>query len=213
MLQSDWLQEPSRAAKRLIFARHGEYECNLLGTCNCNPRTPYPLTAKGRLQAELLGERLRGAEIEAIVSSEFLRARQTAQLVNAALGLPILVNSLANENRVGTRFEGRHNDEFLASIRHDPAHAAQPDGESFTAMLARIGKLLEDLSRSSPSTILVVTHGWVLQGVRTLLGEIDAADGAMCVDMPGNCRTESVTYHAGRLAREGAIALPDIIPR
>lgn len=213
MLDTDWLQEPSRAVKRLIFARHGEYECNLAGTCNCNPRTPYPLTAKGRLQAELLGERLRGAGIEAIVSSEFLRARQTAQLVNAALGVPILVNSLANENRVGAAFEGRLNKEFLASIRHDPPHAAQPDGESFASMLVRIRRLLEDLSRSSPVTILVVTHGWVLQGVRTLLGEIDAADGAMCVDMPGNCRAESVAYAAGRIRREGAVVLPELIPR
>jgi broad specificity phosphatase PhoE len=209
----DWLHEPSRAAKRLIFARHGEYAGNLAGTCNCNPRTPYPLTAKGRLQAELLGERLRGAGIEAIVCSEFLRARQTAQLINSGLGLPILVNSLANENRVGAAFEGRLNSDFLASISHDPAHAAQPDGESFTAMLARIGRLLEDLSRSSPDVILVVTHGWVLQGVRTLAGEIDAADGAMCVDMPGNCRAESVVYAEGRLCREGAVELPEHIPR
>lgn len=209
----DWLQEPSRAAKRLIFARHGEYAGNLAGTCNCNPRTPNPLTAKGRLQAELLGERLRGAGIDAIVCSEFQRARQTAQLVNGALGLPILVNSLANENRVGAAFEGRRNDEFLASIRHDPAHAAQADGESFTTMLARIARLLEDLSRSSPNTILVVTHGWVLQGVRTLVGEIDAADGAMCVGMPGNCRAESVVYAEGRLSRDGAVVLPEHIPR
>jgi broad specificity phosphatase PhoE len=208
MTDTDWLQEPSRAVKHLIFARHGEYECNLAGVCNCNPRTPYPLTEKGRRQAELLGERLRGAGIEAIVCSEFLRARQTAALANAALGLPILVNSLANENRVGAAFEGRHNDDFLASIAHDPAHAAQPDGESFSQMLARIRKLLEDLSRSSPQTILIITHGWVLQGVRALLGDIAAAEGAMCVDMPGNCCTESVVYAQGRLTREGAIALP-----
>jgi hypothetical protein len=53
----------------------------------------------------------------------------------------------------------------------------------------------------------------VLQGVRTLVGEIDAADGAMCVDMPGNCRAESVVYAEGRLRRDGAVALPEHIPR
>jgi broad specificity phosphatase PhoE len=201
MFDIDWLQEPSRAAKRIILARHGEYEYNPRGLCNCDPRKPLPLTEKGRRQAQALGDALRGQGIELIVSSEFLRARQTALLANAALGAPIVVNSLANENRVGAIYEGRPNADFLASISHDPAHAAQPDGESFADMVKRLEKLLADLSRSSPSTMLILTHGWVLQGARVLLGESSAADGAMCVDMPGNCETVHGIYADGRFMK------------
>ncbi len=67
MYELDWLDEPSRATKRIIFARHGEYACNLSDTCNCDPRLPFTLTEKGEQQALALGERLHG-RIEIIIS-------------------------------------------------------------------------------------------------------------------------------------------------
>lgn len=51
MQYDSWLQEPSTATKRIIFARHGEYDCNVRGVCNSNPRIGYNLTEKGRVQA------------------------------------------------------------------------------------------------------------------------------------------------------------------
>jgi hypothetical protein len=47
--------------------------------------------------------------------------------------------------------------------------------------------LIEDLRLSSPEIILVVAHGWTLQAVRVILGEITPADAARCVGMPSNC--------------------------
>lgn len=189
MLDIDWLAEPSRARKRIIFARHAQYSCNLRNVCNSDPAIPYDLTELGQQQALDLGQRLRGEDIGLIVSSAFVRARQTAWLVNRALNVPIVVNQLANENRVGSALEGQHVERFLDFIRADPASTAAPDGESFLGMKARIVRLLSELQRSSPSTILVVTHGWPLQAVRVLSGSIDDDAGALCIDMPGNCAT------------------------
>jgi broad specificity phosphatase PhoE len=198
MANDEWLDEPSGAAKRIIFARHGEYECNLRGVVNCDSRLPYRLTEKGEQQALALGERLCGHGIELILSSEFLRARQTAWLASKALNLPVVVNSLANENRVGSALEGKPVKVFLESIRERPAEMAAEDGESFLNLKRRIHRLLNDVARSSPETVLVVSHGWPLQAVRVLKGEIRDDAAAMCVDMPGNCQTVSGTLIGGR---------------
>src|SRR5476651_1466838 len=101
MTHEHWLQEPSRAEKRIIFARHGEYPSNVRSVCNSDPRIGYFLTEKGVAQAEALAERLSGEKIELIVTSEFQRARHTAWIVNQKLRVPQVVNRLANENRVG----------------------------------------------------------------------------------------------------------------
>lgn len=150
MSETNWLSEPSTASKRIIFARHGEYPCNVRGVCNSNPRTGFYLTEKGEAQARALGERLKDEKIELIVTSEFLRARQTAWLANEVLKVPQVVNRLANENRVGAEFEGKSGDEFQRFIAHAPATTSTPDGEPFTGMLSRIQSLIADLKLSSP---------------------------------------------------------------
>jgi broad specificity phosphatase PhoE len=187
MQYDNWLQEPSTASKRIIFARHGQYECNVRGVCNSNPRIGYNLTETGRAQAEALAQRLRDEGIEVIITSEFLRARETAWIVNQVLKVPQVVNRLANENRVGFDFEGKPAVEFLRSIAHAPATACAPDGEPFTGLLARIKTLIGDLCLSSPKTTLVVAHGWTLQAVRVIKGEISADEAAQNIGMPGNC--------------------------
>ena len=187
MTHEHWLQEPSRAEKRIIFARHGEYPSNVRSVCNSDPRIGYFLTEKGVAQAEALAERLSGEKIELIVTSEFQRARHTAWIVNQKLRVPQVVNRLANENRVGPLFEGKPSVDFQRFIQDAPAITAAPEGESFMGLLGRVETLIADLKLSSPQTVLVVAHGWTLQAVRVIQGEISAEDAARCVGMPGNC--------------------------
>lgn len=201
MTNSDWLNEPSPATKKLIFVRHGEYECNVLGINNCNPRVPYFLNSKGQEQAKALALTLQSKNIQVIVSSEFLRTRQTAWFVQQTLQVPIIVNSLANENNVGSALDGKSSKLFMEAIAQDPVNWAAVDGESFSSMKKRVVKLVSDLSRSSPDTILIVTHGWILQAVRSLIGEVSDADGAMCIDMPGNCAVIETIWNNGSLTK------------
>ncbi|KAI9175776.1 hypothetical protein H9P43_006140 [Blastocladiella emersonii ATCC 22665] len=73
---------PPHAAVRLILCRHGETALNadhILQGSGVNP----PLNDRGRAQARLLGARLAKERIDWIVSSELLRARQTADEVAA----------------------------------------------------------------------------------------------------------------------------------
>jgi broad specificity phosphatase PhoE len=195
----DWLTEPSRDLKRILFVRHGEYICNVLKVGNGNPRIPHSLTDLGREQARQVGLRLANEGIEALVTSEYLRARETANHINETLRLPQMVNRLANECRLGPAMEGQPTMLAKRAMACDPANSLCCEGsESFVQMQARIEALISDMVLSSPKTILVVTHGWTLQIVRVLKGEITQREGALNIGMPGNCEVvEGFFNHAG----------------
>src|SRR5512135_3574571 len=93
---------------KIIFVRHGESEANLLREFS-NGLDKHPLTEKGRQQAAALAERLKGQPISGSYTSPVLRARQTAAILSAALGLPAETADALREYSVGI-FEGRTDD-------------------------------------------------------------------------------------------------------
>ncbi|MEV0001251.1 histidine phosphatase family protein [Micromonospora sp. NPDC050980] len=79
---------------RLLFlARHGEQE-------ETGAEAPeVGLSARGRRQAMLLGERLRGARVDAVHHGPLARAAETAALVAAALpGVPVRADERAGDH-------------------------------------------------------------------------------------------------------------------
>ncbi|HEY7196352.1 MAG TPA: phosphohistidine phosphatase SixA [Gaiellaceae bacterium] len=72
---------------QLLLVRHAE-------AASGTPDDLRPLTANGREQARLLGERLRGEGVrpDAILSSPLLRARETAALLGGELGVDATVD-------------------------------------------------------------------------------------------------------------------------
>jgi hypothetical protein len=61
---------PSAPVDRLFVARHAESECNVKGLINADPSSERsPLTARGRLQARSLADRLATSKIEVCVTS------------------------------------------------------------------------------------------------------------------------------------------------
>jgi probable phosphoglycerate mutase len=73
-------------AKRILLVRHGESVWNAEGRWQgaANP----PLSDAGREQARALADAVRDAGIDSLVASDLDRARETAQIVADALGLP-----------------------------------------------------------------------------------------------------------------------------
>ena len=63
---------------RILLIRHGRQNSPL---CNVD----VPLAEEGRRQAELLGERLSGEQIDAVWSSNLIRAVETADIINEKL--------------------------------------------------------------------------------------------------------------------------------
>lgn len=68
--------------KRIYLIRHGRQNSSL---CNVD----VPLAEEGKKQAELLGPRLAGYGIQKIYHSTLIRARETAQILNEFLQIPI----------------------------------------------------------------------------------------------------------------------------
>jgi phosphohistidine phosphatase len=78
-----------------------------------SPDALRPLTAEGRRTARRLGERLRDeAEVEAVLTSPLLRARQTAEAIAKAVG----VTAEATDLLAATRGRG----EVVVAVAHQP---------------------------------------------------------------------------------------------
>ena len=93
-------------AKHFYIFRHGECPFNLSGHIQ-GQRFNGRLTEKGRRQAASVGERLRGREIDIIVSSPMTRALQTAKIVSQSINTPILIDKRLIEVNMGI-VEGMH---------------------------------------------------------------------------------------------------------
>ncbi|MEV0215339.1 histidine phosphatase family protein [Micromonospora sp. NPDC050695] len=82
----------------LYLARHGEQDLTEMG----EPAVAEPdtgLTERGRRQATLLGERLRGHAFTAVHHGPLRRAAETARLVAASLpGVPVYETELAGDH-------------------------------------------------------------------------------------------------------------------
>ncbi len=175
----------------VILARHGESELSVVGTVNGDPATVCPLTELGREQAQRLGEQLRETDIDLCVTSEFERARETADIALEGRDVLRIVVRELNDVRFGG-FEGG----TLVAYRewasaNEPTIAAPGGGESRSGTVTRYvdaHRLI--LARPEP-TILVVAHGLP---IRYVLNALDGDPPAALVDQ--------VPYaHPFRLAR------------
>lgn len=74
--------------KKIYFIRHGE---TLANRNHIHQGQDEPLSPKGVVQATEVAKRLKALGIDTIVSSSFVRARQTAEIIGAELELPFSV--------------------------------------------------------------------------------------------------------------------------
>lgn len=149
-----------------MLARHGETEENAAGRI-LGRRDP-PLSAAGIAQAEALAARLQDAGVVAIWSSPLERARRTAEVVGAALGLePMLLDELIESDRGD--WEGR----LVADLARDSPelHAAFlaadpsfrfPGGESLDEQRVRTRSALATVA-AGPTPALVVAHAGTIR--------------------------------------------------
>jgi broad specificity phosphatase PhoE len=144
----------------LLLIRHGETPLNAARVLQ---PADTPLSPRGLEQACALAQRLAGAGIAGVVSSDLPRARQTAGAIAAACGLPITVLPLLQERNFGA-LRGRSYDSFEA----DPLRMleAPEGGESqaqFELRAAAAFEALLPLRRRAGGPLAVVTHGLLLR--------------------------------------------------
>src|SRR6266481_7497115 len=112
------------------------------------------LTPLGITQAERLRDRLAATgEIAAdvLIASTFLRARQTAEIIAPALGLPIVWDDEVQELRDGAA-DGMPIDAYKAkfdevNFRETPFRHAAPNSESWGVFALRAAMALDRITR------------------------------------------------------------------
>lgn len=150
----------------LLLARHGETDWNRNGIWQGHADPP--LNERGRRQAVALAERLRDVSLDAIYASDLLRALQTAEIVAAAKGLPVVADPGLREMDVGS-WTGLTREEIAQRFPDWDYH----DGETREAFQARaVAAAVRIAAAHHGGTVLVVSHGGVVRALqRHALGE------------------------------------------
>ncbi|MBM3152695.1 MAG: histidine phosphatase family protein [Chloroflexi bacterium] len=169
---------------QITFLRHGESVGNLEN--RFQGHADFPLTERGRAQARLLAERWQaeGRTFDRAFSSPLARARETAEIVCGALGVPLEFDNDLMEINNG----------LLAGLNDDEAADILVPAETLTAythfgktgespweLYLRAGRVIQKLIDAPPEKILVVAHGGTLKSILyAILGiPIQPSDGGV----------------------------------
>ena len=159
-------------ATDLLVVRHGQSEWNAIG--RWQGHADPALTELGRRQAYVAAASI-GA-LDGIVSSDLLRAAETAAIVAQQLGVgPVVVDDRLRERDVG-EWTG------LTKVEIDKGwpgwldDGRRPDGfEDVDVVLDRVMEALEAMHAASPGgSLLVVAHGGVIRSLAAVHGLGDA---------------------------------------
>ena len=151
---------------RLLLVRHGENRANLTKEFS-HRLIDYPLTAKGRLQAEQTAAYLSAYPVTQVFASPLKRALETAEIIAAELGVSVEVLAPFRELDVGTletqpptAASWRLHDEIIRAWATGDAEARFPEGENFTELVARVRRGYEMILRGrDDETLVLVAHG------------------------------------------------------
>ena len=165
----------------LLLVRHGETDWNAEG--RLQGHTDRSLNDYGRRQAAVLAEELAGREIAAIYASDLARARETAEIVAARLGLPVALDVDLREKDWGS-WEG-----LTPSERDRVAY----EGETTEGHRERMLRAVRRIGARHPGEqVVVVTHGGSLRRVQ-------AAVLGMALPVAANCSVWECGYEDGAL--------------
>ncbi|MEV6601167.1 histidine phosphatase family protein [Actinoplanes sp. NPDC051346] len=223
----------------LVLIRHGQSASNvafpeadaagLLESGLSGRDADVPLTGLGTEQARSVGRWLgalpAGRVPQVVVTSPYVRARETWRLAAAVSGLELpapstddrLVDRLLGDLEMLTRaaIAQRFPDEpgRLAAVgeyRYRP-----PNGEAFEDVATRLGSFLDDLRRAHAGRrVMVVAHDSVVLMMRSVIEGLDWEAVAAVADA-GPVRNASITRFdgsSGRLVLDGYNTVEHLAP-
>ncbi|MBF0094260.1 MAG: histidine phosphatase family protein [Alphaproteobacteria bacterium] len=160
------MELPSLPRRTFYFVRHGVTDYNR--SRRVMGQIDVPLNAEGRRQAGSAAVSLRGTGVGSIFTSPLSRARETAAIIGAVLGVDVHVAEGLMERHWGI-FQDR-------DISHRPLDADPEGGETQAAFMARAIGAVAGLP--GPPPVLLVAHNGVCRALRRHLG-LSGAEGAV----------------------------------
>ena len=135
----------------LYFVRHGEKE---------EETKEKALTEKGKIEAKKAGKFLSQFPIQHIVASPSLRTRQTAEIINAFFGIPILEDERLRE-RAEFNTATYSPEDFMSIWSKASYHRTwnPPVGESSRKKGEKMERAVASFIEKKLLHVLIVTHG------------------------------------------------------
>ena len=161
---------PHSQTTRILAIRHGETAWNR--DARIQGYLDIPLNDAGQRQAERLADALADEALQAVYSSDLMRARETARALAERRGLPLQLDEGLRERSFGI-FEGRsfaeleqvYPDQTLRWRRRDPDFGPE-GGERLDAFYARCVAVWSRIAAAhAGQTIAIVSHGGVLDSL------------------------------------------------
>jgi broad specificity phosphatase PhoE len=151
----------------LLLVRHGQSTWNAAGlmqgqTCGV------PLTALGHVQAAAAARDLVSLRPRALISSDLLRAVQTADHCARATGLAVTTSPALREQGYGV-LEGRPSRELWKVVDWTDPHWSAEGGESLAQLHGRVEDYLRELATEPPADVVaLVTHGDTIRAAQAV---------------------------------------------
>jgi broad specificity phosphatase PhoE len=154
----------------LLLVRHGETEWNR--TRRFQGHADPPLNETGRGQARALAAELAGERLEFVYASDLARARETAEIIAAPHGVPVVAEPDLREIDVGS----------WMGLTREEVDGREWDGETREAHSERVlSAILEIAARhDGAAPVLIVTHGGCIRRLFEATGHEDRPAPACC---------------------------------
>jgi isoleucyl-tRNA synthetase len=162
-------EKTKKSGNKYFVMRHGEAESNTERVViRCNPKDEDHLTKKGREQVLNSIQDLKNKKVDVIISSDFMRAKETAEIIKEGINLQedIIFDERVREFNVGI-FDGKTWSEYIsfASHKYNYTFMAQ-GGESWKQMRKRMTDQIYDLEKKYKNkNILIISHAGPLRAL------------------------------------------------
>lgn len=172
--------------RSFYFLRHGETDWNKQQ--RIQGYTDIPLNDNGRQQAEAAIPFLSSLKIDRLIVSPLSRAHETATIVNAVLGKPIIIDEGLKERNFGI-LEGKEINEMQAirqamidqGLPHEEnGYPCPPEAEPYSVFKDRtVQALARHLDTHEGENLLFVAHGGIYRVLlRCLMNDIGQSGNA-----------------------------------
>jgi len=154
-----------------------------------------PLAAAGIRQAELLGQRLRAFGLEALYSSDLLRAVETAQRIQAYIPVPLHLRPELREISMGaipTQGWEAFPDIHREWQKHE-TDVPYPGGEAGQDVQRRTAPLLTEILERHARDVALVVHGGIIMVLITACLGIGQERRFRLV-APANCSISTLLF-------------------
>ncbi len=165
----------------IYVVRHGESEANVLANNGTLFKSSFeestPLSKNGIMQTELLAHKFRDIPFSAIYSSEYARAKETAEILKGNRDLELITEASICERNYGHWAGKWHSikNKIQEEIQHLPEEEKMKfvfeDVETEENMVNRFSKFIKSIALSNLNkTILVISHGNIMRSFLVTLG-------------------------------------------